>query len=62
MKTYWVITVKDPGDREAGVSGYERRFEFDDVERAFACSQRALKAGFGVSSTKVSTTKEQVSA
>ena len=62
MKTYWVITVKDPGDREAGVSGYERRFEFDDVERAFACSKRAMKAGFGVSSTKVATTKEQVSA
>jgi len=58
MKTHWVIIVKDPGDREAGLPGYERRFEFDDVERAFACSQGALKAGFGVS-TKA-TTKEQV--
>ncbi len=62
MKTHWVITVKDPRDREAGLPGYERRFEFDDVERAFACSQGALKAGFGVSSTKVLTTKEQVPA
>ena len=62
MKTYWVITVRDPGDRETGVSGYEHRLAFDDVERAFACSQEALRAGFGVSSTKVSTTKEGVSA
>ncbi len=41
MKTHWVITVKDPGDRGAGALGYEHRFEFDDTEKAFRCAKGA---------------------
>ena len=60
MKTYWVITVKDPGDREAGVSRYGRRFEFGDEEEAYECALAAHKAGFEVSAAKVSATRETV--
>ena len=56
MKTYWVITVKDPGDHEAGISRYERRFEFGDLEEALECALGAQKAGFTVSTAKVSAT------
>ena len=48
MSTYWVITVKDRGDRGAGVFGYERRFEFGDTEEAFRCAKGAQAAGFDV--------------
>ena len=57
MKTYWVITVKDPGDREAGVSRYGRRFEFGDEEEAYECALAAHKAGFEVLAAKVSATR-----
>jgi hypothetical protein len=60
MKTYWVMTVKDPGNRRAGVSRYERRFEFGELKEALECAQSARKAGFEVSAAKVSTTKERV--
>ena len=53
MSTYWVITVKDPGDRVAGTLGYERRFEFGDTEEAFQCAKGAQEAGFDVSAAKV---------
>jgi hypothetical protein len=62
MQTYWVITVRDPGDREAGISRYERRFEFDELERAFECAQGAQRAGFEISAAKVSATAEKVTA
>jgi hypothetical protein len=61
MKMYWVITVKDPGDREAGVCRYERRFEFGDPKEALECAQGAKKAGFDVSAAKVLATREKVS-
>ncbi len=54
MRTYWVITVKDAGDRGAGVLGYERRFEFGDPEEAFRCAKGAQEAGFEVAAAKVS--------
>jgi hypothetical protein len=57
VKTYWVITVRDPGDHEARISRYERRFEFDDLERAYECALGAHKAGFEVSAAKVSATR-----
>jgi len=60
MKTYWVITVKDVGSRQTGVSPYERRFEFGEPMEALECAQRARKAGFQVWATMVSTTKEKV--
>ena len=60
MKTYWIITVKDSRDRRAGVSPYERRFEFGNPGQALECAQDARKAGFEVSAAKVSTTKEKV--
>jgi hypothetical protein len=61
MMTYWVITVKDPGDHMAGVFGYERRFEFGDPEEAFQCAQRAQAAGFMVSAAKVFANRERLS-
>jgi hypothetical protein len=61
IRTYWVITVKDPGDRVAGVFGYERRFEFGDLEEAFQCAKDAQEAGFEVSSAKVFATRERLS-
>jgi hypothetical protein len=56
MKTYWVITVKDPGDPVAGISRYESRFEFDDLQEAFECALSAHRAGFRILTAKVSTT------
>jgi hypothetical protein len=61
IRAYWVITVKDPGDLEAGVCRYERRFEFGDPEQALECAQSAKKAGFEVSAAKVIATREKVS-
>ena len=61
MKSHWVITVKDPGDRGAGVFGYERRFEFGDTEEAFRCAKGAQEAGFEVSAAKVFATRERLS-
>jgi hypothetical protein len=61
MSTYWVITVKDPGDREAGISGYERRFEFGDTEEAFRCAKDANGAGFKVAAAKVFATRKRLS-
>jgi hypothetical protein len=55
MRAHWVITVKDPGDREAGVLGYERRFEFGDPEEAFRCAKGAQEAGFEVAAARVAT-------
>lgn len=52
MKSHWVITVKDSGDRGAGAFGYERRFEFGDTEEAFLCARGAQEAGFDVSAIK----------
>jgi hypothetical protein len=60
MQTYWVIAVKDPGDRQPGVTKYERRFEFDELAEALECAQRAKKSGFDVSAAKVSTSRERV--
>jgi hypothetical protein len=60
MKTYWVVTVRDPGDRRAGVSRYERRFEFGEPNEASECVQGARKAGFQVWAANVSTTREKV--
>ena len=53
MRTYWVISVKDPGDRGAGIFGYERRFEFRDLEEAFRCAKGAQAAGFEVAAARV---------
>ena len=61
MKTYWVITVKEARDCGAGVSGYERRFEFGDTEEAFQCAKGAQTAGFDVSAAKVSASRERMS-
>jgi hypothetical protein len=61
VRTYWVITVKDPVDRGAGISGYERRFEFGDTEEAFRCAKGAQGAGFDVSAAKVFATRERLS-
>ena len=61
VTTYWVITVKDPGDRETGVLRYERRFEFDDLEAAFHCTKGASEAGFEVSVARVLATRERSS-
>jgi hypothetical protein len=61
MKTYWVVTVKDAGDCEAGVSGYERRFEFGNTEEAFKCAKGAQEAGFDVSAAKVYARRERLS-
>ena len=61
MTTYWVITVRDPGDREAGVFGYERRFEFGDLEEAYRCAKSAQEAGFKVSAARVVATRERLS-
>jgi hypothetical protein len=52
-RMYWIITVRDPGDCWAGVSQYERRFEFGDLEEAFECARSAGEAGFAVSAAKV---------
>ena len=60
MRTYWVITVKDPGDRDAGVSGYERRFEFGDLEEALRCANDANGAGFKVATAKVGCYRSRV--
>jgi len=60
-RTYWVITVKDPGDREAGVIRYERRFEFDDLEEAYRCAQGADQAGFEIAVAKVFATRDRLS-
>jgi hypothetical protein len=57
--TYWVITVKDPGDPETGVLPYERRFAFDDVEEAYRCAQGAKVVGFDISVAKVLTSRER---
>lgn len=62
IRTYWVITVRDPGDREAGVFRCERRFEFGDLEEAFECARSAQRAGFEISAAKVFATREKVSA
>lgn len=59
--TYWVIAVKDPGDLEAGVFPYERRFAFDDIEEAYRCAQGAKRAGFDISVAKVLTSRERTS-
>ena len=61
MRTYWVITVKDAGDRRAGVPGYERRFEFGDPEEAFRCAKDAQGAGFKVAAARVLATRERLS-
>lgn len=61
MRTYWVITVKDPGDPAAGAFGYERRFEFGDLEEAFRCANDAHEAGFKVATAKVIATRERLS-
>ena len=61
VRTYWVITVKDPADRGAGISGYERRFEFGDTEEAFQCAKGAQGAGFDVSAAKVVASNERLS-
>ena len=58
---YWVITVKDPGDLEAGVFPYERRFDFDDLEEAYRCAQGAKSAGFDISVAKVLASRERSS-
>jgi hypothetical protein len=57
--TYWVIIVKDPGDLEAGIFPYERRFAFDDLEDAYRCALGAKSAGFDLSVAKVLTRKER---
>ena len=62
MKTYWVIIVKEARDCGAGVSGYERRFEFGDTEEAFKCAKGAQEAGFDVSAAKVYASRERLSA
>ena len=61
MSTYWVIIVTDLGDREAGLSGYEQRFEFGDTEDAFRSAKSAQEAGFKVSAAKVLATRERLS-
>lgn len=61
MRTYWVITVKAPGDLVAGVSGYERRFEFGDLEEASRCANDARGAGFEVAAARVFATRERLS-
>ena len=61
MSTYWVITVTDLGDRGAGLSGYERRFEFGDIEDAFQCAKSAQAAGFMVSAARVLASRERLS-
>lgn len=58
---YWIITVRDPGDREAGVLRYERRFEFGDLDEAFECARSAGKAGFAVSAARVFATRAKLS-
>jgi hypothetical protein len=60
-RIYWIITVRDPGDREAGVERYERRFEFGNLEDAFACARSAREAGFTISAAKVVATRAKVS-
>lgn len=60
MKTYWVVIVKDTGDYGAGVSRYERRFEFGDTEEAFQCAKGAQTAGFDVSAAKVYASRERL--
>ena len=59
---YLVITVKDPGDREAGISPCERRFQFDDPEEALECAHGAHRAGFEVSAATVSATRTRTPA
>lgn len=61
MRTYWVVTVIDPGDYVARVFGYERRFEFGDLEEAFLCAKAAQEAGFKVSAAEVFATRESLS-
>ena len=61
MRSYWVITVKDAGDRGTRVLGYERRFEFGDPEEAFRCAKGAKEAGFEVAAARVSATSERLS-
>jgi len=61
MRTYWVVTVKEPGDRGAGISGYERRFEFASLEEAFRCAKGAQEAGFEVAAARVFATRERLS-
>jgi hypothetical protein len=39
---------------------YERRFEFGDTEEAFRCAKGAQEAGFDVSATKVSASRERL--
>ncbi len=60
-RTYWVITVKDPGDREAEIFRYERRFEFDDLEEAYRCAQGADQAGLRFAVAKVFATRDRLS-
>lgn len=61
MRTYWVITIKEPGDPAAGTFGYERRFEFGDLEEAFRCASDAREAGFEVATAKVFANRERLS-
>lgn len=61
MSTYWVITVTDPGDRGAGLVGYEHRFGFGDTEEAFQCAKSAQDAGFKVSAAKVVASRDRLS-
>lgn len=51
------VTVKDPGDHEAGILRYERRFEFDDLQEALECALSAHKAGFAILAAKVSASR-----
>jgi hypothetical protein len=59
-RTYWVITVRDRGDLEAGIRPYERRFEFDDLEEAYRCARAAREADLEISVAKVATSRTSV--
>lgn len=56
-RTYWVITVVDPADLERGIEKYEKRFQFDDLEEAYACATAAQAAKFTVTTSKVETVR-----
>jgi hypothetical protein len=55
---YLVVTVTDPGDRDAGIAPYAHRFEFGDPEEALECSYSAHRAGFEVTAATVSGTRK----
>jgi hypothetical protein len=46
MALTWQLTVRDPGDLEAGISRYEHRHVYDSEEEAEEARKKAEEAGF----------------